>query len=143
MNQYPMHFQVSGFAEAGMEKTWKATSAENRESTQAIPPEFGGPGGGFSPEDLFALALLNCFIATFKVFAQNSKIQYKSIETKGSLTVDKGEHGQPWMKYFLLEASINGAADIERTRRLAEKASKSCLVHHSVKTQIEYKFNIN
>lgn len=136
MIQYPMQFFVSAQCESGLLGTWKAKSAENRESINAIPPEFGGPGGGYSPEDYFALAILNCYMATFKVFAQNSKIEFDQLETKGTLTIDKDENGFPWMKHFALSVKITGAKDKERMQRLAEKTLKGCLVHNSVKTQI-------
>ena len=54
-----------------------------------IPSEFEGPGGGYSPEDFYALALLNCFGATFKVI----DIIFK-VESFGGRVVDLAGDGQ-------------------------------------------------
>ena len=109
----------------------------------AIPPEFEGPGGGYSPEDIYAFALMNCFIATFKVISEKSKLSYQGIQASGTLTVDRNETGVPWMKEFSLKVEITGAEDPERTRRLLEKTSQSCMILNSVKTGKSFEFRVN
>jgi uncharacterized OsmC-like protein len=109
----------------------------------AIPPEFEGPGGGYSPEDIYAFALMNCFIATFKVIAEKSKLVYEGLEASGTLTVDRGDTGAPWMKDFALRVELTGAADPERARRLLEKTSQSCMILNSVKTGKSFEFLVN
>lgn len=141
MIQYPLEFQSSGKSLSGMATTWRAVSGLN-ESVCAIPPEFSGPGGGLSPEDLFNQALSSCFIATFKVLAQNSKLAFESVEVSSNLTVAPGEEsGRPIMKEFLLEARILGASDTRKALLLAKKASESGFVLNSVKTNCRFSFS--
>ena len=142
MLNYPMRFEVEGTAGAGITAGWTARAAEGRAVAMAVPPEFGGPGGGFSPEDLYALALLKCFTATFTVIAERSRLVYEAIRLEGVLTVDRDDRGAPWMKKFELRAKLTGCVDGERGLRLLRKTSESCLILNSVKTEKSFEFSL-
>ncbi len=143
MVNYPLRFEVETTTESGIESGWSARTSEGRELAIAIPPEFGGPGGGFSPEDLYALALLNCFAATFKVIAERSRLPYLGLRLEGVLIVDRNETGAPWMKHFKLRAKLTGCADAERGLRLLQKTSEACLILNSVKTEKSFDFSVS
>lgn len=142
MIHYPQEYSARARSSAGMDHKWWAAAGVLDELTCAIPPEFEGPGGGSSPEDLYALSLLNCFVATFKVFAQKSRMEYREIEAQGVLSVDRDEKGVPWMARFRLSATIHGAADRERAHALLEKTSRSCMILNSVKTEKTFEFGV-
>ena len=146
MIQYPLVFKVVSKGNSGVSNPWQtsvpASGGGEHTLTAAIPPEFSGPGGGYSPEDFYALALINCFVATFKVIAERSKLEYGDLRASGTLTVDRDEKGSPWMSRFLLEVDLGGAADPERAGRLLEKASQSCLILNSVRTEKEFRFRV-
>lgn len=146
MIQYPLSFKVSSKATAPIAEAWTSSYfpvGHNPETASvAIPPEFEGPGGGYSPEDFYALALLNCFVATFKVIAEKSKITYESLFAEGTLTVDRGEGGAPWMSGFHLKVTVQAPSNPERIQRLLEKTSQSCLILNSVKTVKTFEFEI-
>ena len=144
MVQYPMHFEVSGQASPGSDQTWSAHAHGHRaqDVTLAIPPQFDGPGGGFSPEDIYALALQNCFVATFKVFAEKSRLQYSGLTTSGTLTVDRSENGVPWMAAFALRVKIEGVAQKDVAERLLQNSSKNCLIINSVRTACSFDFEV-
>lgn len=143
MLKYPMPFQVMADASSGIAATWN-TRAESTSQTLpvAIPPEFSGPGGGLSPEDLYAMALQNCFVATFKVFAEKSKLIYRSLAANGCLEVDRNEDGRPWMARFHLIIVLRGVSQVENARRILEKASESCMILNSVNTAKTFEFRI-
>ena len=140
MVNYPLLFAVESSLSAGMGSTWISSGSVAQSITVAIPPEFEGPGGGFSPEDLYALALVNCFGATFKVIAEKSRLAFESLKLSGELTVDRDEAGKPWMKHFALRAELMGTPDADRARRLLEKTSESCMILNSVKTEKSFEF---
>ena len=71
----------------------------------SIPPEFKGSGGGFSPEDLFNQTLANCFAATFKVYAENSKLTFADVVVEAKLAVDMDDNKKAMMKEFYLVAT--------------------------------------
>jgi peroxiredoxin-like protein len=141
MTSYPLYFDVSAKAHSGISTSWKSGSSQF-ESPIAIPPEFGGPGGGFSPEDIYAMALTNCFIATFKVIAERSKADFESIEIASKLTVDRSEGGNPWMKAITMKVKVTGTKDASKVERLLQKTSTSCLILNSVKTEKTLEFTV-
>jgi organic hydroperoxide reductase OsmC/OhrA len=116
--------------------------SQNLEVPCAIPPEFEGPGGALSPEDLFAQALTNCFLATFKVYAEKSSIQFSQVSATSELIVDLDENKKPIMKKFILNVEISGCENAVRTRAIAERAFASGFILNSVKTELHFNLNI-
>jgi organic hydroperoxide reductase OsmC/OhrA len=142
MIQYPMSFFADSKSASGISTTW-STETSNGQMTAAIPPEFEGPGQGYSPEDYYVLALTNCYIATFKVFAEKSNLNYQDILAKGHLTLDRDEKGIPWMKTFLLKVHLTGCPDEEKALRIMNKVSQSCMVLNSVKTEKKFEMSVS
>jgi len=70
---YPIRFETKVSAAGGAANPWTSVSPSGPLSC-AIPQEFEGPGGALSPEDLYAQALTNCFVATFQVMAEKSRL---------------------------------------------------------------------
>ncbi len=142
MMTYPMKFAVKAAGPAGIQSAW-LTQAQNfdQEIPVSIPPEFDGPGTGLSPEDLYAMALQNCFIATFKVFAEKSKLQYSSVNVESVLEVDRDEKGRPWMARIYMQITLAGVSQQENAKRILEKTSQSCMILNSVNTQKTFQFD--
>lgn len=130
-----MKFEVEAKASSGMNTQWTAQTDSLPPIPSAIPPEFMGPGGGYSPEDLFALAVVNCVIATFKVYAERAKIGFQTIHGKAILTVDKlpAEAGFG-MTQIDVTLNVVGATDTEKTKKTLELAIKDCAVSNSIKS---------
>jgi len=141
MNSYPKSFDTTASATHGTQSAWKACSADH-EIAVSIPPEFAGPGGAFSPEDLFAQALTNCFLGTFKVLAENSNVSFRSVDVHGRLLVDLDERKKPCMHAFHLEIKLALPSDEARAKRLVEKALQSGFILNSVKTAITHELSI-
>ncbi len=139
--QFPLNFEAKTDSKPGIETTWDVRCGEN--STQlAIPPEFSGPGGAFSPEDLFNQALCNCFLATFKVYADNSKLDFEQVTAESSLTVDLDENKKPVMKKVYIRVRILRPSNPERALMLAKKATQNGFILNSVKTEREFDIRI-
>jgi hypothetical protein len=141
MITYPIEFKSETTAKAGMSSTW-TTRSQYQETLISVPPEFNGPGGGLSPEDLFNQALTNCFVATFQVYAENSKLTFEDLIVSSKLIVDLDENRRPIMKEFFLTAQIHSPSNAERALLLAKKASESGFILNSVKTQCHFEFKI-
>lgn len=142
--KFPMKFEVEALASEGVNSHWTAQAESLPPIPCAIPREFMGPGGGYSPEDLFALALLNCLIATFKVYSEKSKVTFQTIKGKVRLVVDKlpGQTGfaMTQAEVFL---DVSGASDPEKARKLLDAAIKDCAVSNSMKTGKAFHINIS
>lgn len=144
MYKFPMIFKVASQTPMGLDASWKTHAlSQNDALTCAIPPEFNGPGGGYSPEDFYALALANCFIATFKVFAQNSKLEFSNLDVKCELAVDRNEKGHPWMAQMNFKIHLKGIANSSLAERVIEKTKTGCLVLNSVKTEKTFEVILN
>lgn len=143
MLKFPLKFTIQSESPAGMQSAWttKANSFD-RDIPVAIPPDFDGPGTGLSPEDLYAMALQNCFIATFKVFAEKSKLQYEAIRVISVLEVDRDEKGRPWMARLDMKVILKGSLQKETAQRILERTSQSCMVLNSVNTQKNFHFEV-
>lgn len=135
MVKFPMKFEVEANASSGINTQWTAQTDKLPPIPSAIPPEFMGPGGGYSPEDLFALAVVNCVIATFKVYAEKGKVSFDTVQGKALLTVDKlpTEAGFGMTKIDI-SLSIKGAADTDQAKKTMEQAIKDCAVSNSIKS---------
>jgi organic hydroperoxide reductase OsmC/OhrA len=146
MIQYPQLYKVTSFSKPGVAENWISQASHESslpEFTCAIPKEFEGPGGGMSPEDFYALSLVNCFVATFKVFAEKSKVSFNSLNAEGVLTVDRDSKGQPWMAKFHFRVRISGSDDSNRVKAVLEKTSRSCLILNSVNTEKTFEFEVS
>lgn len=143
MKQFPMPFDVMSESVQGIQTSW-AARAQNQVQPIAvsIPPEFDGPGAGFSPEDLYALALQNCFIATFKVFAEKSRLNFSDINIQSRLEIDRNESGQPWMARISFRVKLSGVEQKEVALRLLDRTSKGCMILNSVNTHKEFYFDV-
>ena len=134
MIQYPIEFHSQTTSEAGIQTPWKSQS-ENGSSSVSVPPEFNGPGKCLSPEDLYNQALTSCFVGTFKVITENSKLTFANMAVNSRLVMDLDEKKQPIMKEFHLDVRITGASQPERLRLVAEKAFATSFILNSVKTR--------
>lgn len=141
MIQYPVEFNSKTTAQNGMQSEWE-TESKYGTTPVSIPPEFMGPGGSLSPEDLFNHALANCFVATFKVYAENSKVTFEALEVDSRLVVDLDEQKRPVMKELYLKAKIISPSHSEKALMLADKAFRSGFILNSVKTKCHFDFQI-
>lgn len=144
MIKFPMKFEVQASSGAGIAAQWTAQTQHLPPIPCAIPPEFMGPGEGYSPEDLFAMALLNCLIATFKVYCEKSKASFQEIKGKVVLTVDKitGQSALT-MSQADIFLDVGGASDAELVRKLLAGAIKDCAVSNSIKTGKTFHINVS
>lgn len=129
-------------SQSPVSQAWTSTAGPFQTPTD-IPKMFGGNEQGFSPEDYFSLALQNCFIATFKVVAEKSRLHFESISVNVELQLGKDDSQLMIMKEAKLMIRLDGAENHERALRLLEKTSKNCMILNSVKTKLEFEFQVS
>src|SRR5262245_24421573 len=135
MVSFPLKFEVTAKAGPGIREKWPAQTGDLPPIQCAIPLEFMGPGGGYSPEDLFAISLVNCLVATFKFYCEKSKLSFQEIAARAVLSVDK-QTGEPGFAMTQADIffDITGASDADRVRKQMEAAIRDCAVSNSIKT---------
>ncbi len=139
MIQFPLKFEVSATAPSGTANPWTCQADKLPPIPVAIPPEFHGPGGGYSPEDLYGLALLNCLLATLKVYLETGAVAFEALEGKAIVTADKlaSEPGflMSQVEFFL---TIRKPSDPEKAKKIADTAIRDSGICNSVKSGKTY-----
>jgi peroxiredoxin-like protein len=99
----------------------------------APPKEFDGPGNQWSPEGLLTAAVADCFVLSFRAIAVASKFPWQSLEARTEGTLDRID-GKMRFTRFTTHAKLQvpEGTDIERAKRLLEKAELTCLVSNSL-----------
>jgi len=105
----------------------------------ATPPEFDGPEGIISPEDLFVAAATSCLMTTFVTFTKKMRFEFKSFSCDGHGTLDRVEKGFQFTK-LLLKAKVTVESEelVSKAERALELAGKYCLVSNSMKCPTEH-----
>jgi len=105
----------------------------------AAPPEFEGPEGIISPEDLFVAAATSCLMTTFVTFTKKMRFEFKSFSCDGHGTLDRVEKGFQFTK-LLLKAKVTVESEelVPKAERALELAGKYCLVSNSMKCPTEH-----
>jgi organic hydroperoxide reductase OsmC/OhrA len=115
-------------------------SVEGKPKIQvSAPPEFDGPEGIVSPEDLFVAAATSCFMTTFVTFTKKMHIEFKSFSCEGYGTLERVEKGFLFTK-LLLKAKVGVESEdlVPKAERAMELAGKYCLVSNSMKCPTEH-----
>ncbi|TXT57059.1 MAG: hypothetical protein BAJATHORv1_20659 [Candidatus Thorarchaeota archaeon] len=100
----------------------------------ASPPEFDGPEGIITPEDMFVAAASSCFMTTFVTFSKKMRFEYKSFRCNGIGTLEKVEKGFQFTKLLLKTKVVVESEDLKpKAERALELAGKYCLVSNSMK----------
>jgi organic hydroperoxide reductase OsmC/OhrA len=102
----------------------------------APPKEFDGPGNQWSPEGLLTAAVADCFALGFRAIAAASKYTWLSLDARTQGTLDRVE-GKMRFTRFDTHAKLHvpEGADVERAKKLLEKAELTCLVANSLTSE--------
>ncbi|MFW9908693.1 MAG: OsmC family protein [Candidatus Thorarchaeota archaeon] len=105
----------------------------------AAPPEFNGPEGFISPEDLFVAAAASCFMTTFVTFSEKLRFEYKSFSCLAKGTLERVDKGFQFTKMHIRATVAVGSIDSKsKAERALELAGKYCLVSNSMKCSTEH-----
>jgi organic hydroperoxide reductase OsmC/OhrA len=104
------------------------------EIATAPPPEFGGPGGVWSPETLLCASLADCFVLSFRAIARASKFEWSDLACRVEGVLERVDGVTQFTRYTTV-ATVTVAAEstIETARRLLEKAEHVCLISNSLR----------
>lgn len=104
----------------------------------ATPPEFPkGIPGIWSPEHLFTASVVSCFMTTFLAIADNSKLAFTGFTCRAAGKLEEAD-GRMIMSSVALypEVTVTDASSREKAVRVMERAEKSCLISHSIKSTV-------
>ncbi len=105
----------------------------------SAPPEFHGDGGYWTPEHFLVAAVAACFLTTFRAIAGLAKFAPEALKVQAEGVVEKTEGGYRFTRVRLRPVlTIRPEQDQEQAARLLEKAARSCLVSHSLRSELEF-----
>ncbi|MBI5345856.1 MAG: OsmC family protein [Chlamydiae bacterium] len=134
MLKFPLKFEGKAECTYGISVPWITKINSQPSINIALPVEFNGPGNAYTPEDLLGLAVLNCIIATFKVFCEKHKQFFENLEGKIIVNLDKmHETNGLHISSFDISLHIKGASDKNKIEELLHKSLDHCPVSNSVK----------
>ncbi len=100
------------------------------------PAEFGGPGDQWSPEELLAAAVADCFILTFRAVAKASGFEWTGITARAEGILDRVDRTTLFTRFDIhVSLEVPAGTDQDRALRLMEKAEMNCLVTNSMTSE--------
>jgi organic hydroperoxide reductase OsmC/OhrA len=136
MQDLPHRYVVKASAEGTNNVVVSAEGLPDIES--AGPPQFGGPGGVWSPEELLVASVADCFILSFRAIARTARLEWSTLECKVDGELDKIEKFTQFTG-FKVHATLTIPDENDRKKAgvILEKADKYCLVSNSLKAESE------
>ena len=125
-------------------KTGEANCSGKPGLEVATPPEFGGPEGIWTPEDLLTTAVESCIMASSLFFLNRGKIGFKSYKSKAVGHLEKGPTGLVFSRIAIevsLELEDSGQADA--AHKAVVQAEKSCPLSNSLSCPVELSINVS
>jgi peroxiredoxin-like protein len=112
-------------------------AAEGVRVIESAPPkEFDGPGNQWSPEQLLTAAVADCFLLSFRAIAAASKFAWVSLDADTRGTLDRADGKMRFTRFDThAKLHVHSGADVERARKLLEKAEATCLVANSLASE--------
>lgn len=110
------------------------TSAQLPTLQTAPPPQFGGPGGVWSPETLLCAALADCFILTFRAVSRAARYEWLQLDCRVEGTLERAGELTQFTRYAtFVKLEIPAGGDTAKGRELIQRAEHGCLIANSLR----------
>jgi organic hydroperoxide reductase OsmC/OhrA len=120
---FPVELELVG------DRITKVNAVGGPELEVAVPPEFGGPGGYWSPEDLLAASAATCFAVTFARVARERDVPLHELDVAGTAHFGPGGDGRLALAQIELTARIVTDENLTGlAEELARSTEQSCLI---------------
>ena len=103
----------------------------------STPPEFGGPEGFWSPEDLFVSSINSCLMTTFLYFTLKNNIELRDYISEAEGIVEKKDSLKFTQVRVNIKIKIGENENIQKIKTFIELAEKYCLISNSVNFDIK------
>ena len=105
----------------------------------ASPPQFGGPGGRWTPEHLFVGAATTCWLTTFLAYAEKSRLEVVAVEAGGEAIVERGDDGRVSIPRLRLRPRVTLVREEDRDKadKMIRKAEETCLIARAMRATVD------
>ncbi|MDD5541777.1 MAG: OsmC family protein [Acidobacteriia bacterium] len=122
------------------EREGELSSGDKPPLAVAPPPEFKGPGGLWTPEDMFVAAVDACTMTTFLAFAVKKQLSLVSYESSARGTLENvGGKFQFTQIEISPTVTVANPADVSRAEATLQDAEAHCLISNSIKATVHLK----
>jgi peroxiredoxin-like protein len=113
----------------------------------SIPKEMDGPGIGTNPDEMLLGAAATCYIITLAAMIERAQLPLKAMELESVGIVDVTD-GVFTYKKIIHKPTVSlkeGAteAELNKLKRLTEKAEKSCMISRAIQGNVELELQAN
>jgi organic hydroperoxide reductase OsmC/OhrA len=112
--------------------------------TTSSPPEFQGEPGYWSPEHLLVAAVESCLMTTFLAIAEKSRLEVVSYRSSALAKLENIDGGGLGFSRIVVRpiVKLHSGQDLEKARRVLDKAEKNCFVGKALSVPIHYDSSI-
>jgi organic hydroperoxide reductase OsmC/OhrA len=134
MHPFPHRYRVSIGAKPEGELSLDSEGLERIRSLP--PPEWGGPGGYWSPETLLLAAVGDCMMMTFRAIAKGSRFEWRELTADVEGVLERVGGNSRFTKITTrVRIVVPAGTDGARAQALLEKAEKGCPVSNSLSAE--------
>jgi organic hydroperoxide reductase OsmC/OhrA len=131
MHPFPHHYRVR----IGLEPEGEVRlDSEGLAQLRSLPPpEWGGPGGYWSPETMLLAALGDCTMLTFRAIAKASRVAWRELSADVEGKLERVDGNSRFTEIAIrVRLVVPPGSDPARARQLLEKAEKGCPISNSL-----------
>ena len=134
MQDYPHHYLASANAP---QKGIIDVNSPGLETLETIaPPEFGGPGGVWSPETMLVGSVANCLILTFRAVSRGSRFEWNSMSVEVDGKLDRVDNETQFTDFFIkAELHVPAGSNLKKAEHIVHRSEAVCLVTNSLTGQ--------
>lgn len=125
-------------------KTGDLRAAGNEKVEVATPPDFGGPSGKWSPEQLLTGAVGSCLMTTALYYLDRYGVDLQSYVNKTVGTMDKTPDGLAFTRVDVdIELTVTNDGDVEKARKALHSAEKHCPISAALLCPVQVDATVN
>jgi organic hydroperoxide reductase OsmC/OhrA len=133
---HPYPHQYTASATGAATGPVRVASPQLPELDTTAPPQFGGPGGSWSPETLLCAALADCFVLSFRARSRAAHFRWSRLECRVDGVLDHVAGGTRFTRFTTVATlTVPEGTDMELAQRLLEQAEHGCLVSNSLSAE--------
>ncbi|MGH8244234.1 MAG: OsmC family protein [Steroidobacteraceae bacterium] len=131
MHPFPHHYRVRVGAKP--EGELRLGSEGLTELRSLPPPEWGGPGGYWSPETLLLAAVGDCTMMTFRAIAKAARYEWRELTADVEGVMERIEGDSRFTRVTTrVRLVVPPGSDAARAQQLLERAERGCPISNSL-----------
>ncbi len=113
------------------------TAPERPDIRVSTPPEFRGPKGNWSPENLYVAAVESCLLFTFLSLAKSRKLDFVSYESQAEGLLEP-VYGKLVVSRVTVKPRIGIASeeDREKAQGIVDNLEEQCFISNSIESEV-------